>query len=102
MGSTPSTMRAYAEHKRSRKAPYMPKQTAKWYSIRKLTAIAAAAGGVAAAAEIFIYGDIGESYWEETVTARDFVKEIAALDADQITVRINTIGGSVPDGLAIY
>lgn len=75
---------------------------AKWYSIRRKTAIAAAALGVLAAAEIQIYGDIGESYWDETVNARDFVREISALEVDQITIRINSMGGSVPDGLAIY
>jgi len=75
------------------------KHNGKWYSIR---ARAAKSEGQPAAAEVFIYGDIGESYWTETVTAADFVKEIAALDVDQLTVRINSIGGSVPDGLAIY
>ena len=75
---------------------------AKWYSIRRKTALAAAATGAQAAAEILIYGDIGESYWEETVSAQSFLSEINALDVDQITVRINSIGGSVPDGLAIY
>lgn len=53
-------------------------------------------------AEVFIYGDIGESWWDETVSAKDFVKEIAALDVETLTVRINSVGGSVPDGLAIY
>lgn len=75
---------------------------AKWYSIRQKTVMAAAAMGALAAAEILIYGDIGESYWEETISAKNFVAEIAALDVTQITVRINSIGGSVPDGLAIY
>lgn len=54
------------------------------------------------AAEIFIYGDIGESWWDESIAASTFVKELAALDVDTITVRINSYGGSVPDGLAIY
>jgi len=53
-------------------------------------------------AEIYIYGDIGESWYGETVAAKDFVKELAALDADNITIRINSIGGSVTDGIAIY
>lgn len=73
-----------------------------WYAIRRRTAIAAAAVGVAAAAEIFIYGDIGESWYEETVSAAQFVKDLNALEVDAITVRINSIGGSVPDGLAIF
>lgn len=75
----------------------MPKP---WYSIRARRVNAAEQAPTAA--EVFIYGDIGESWWDETVTARDFVKEIAALDVEQLTVRINSVGGSVPDGLAIY
>jgi ATP-dependent protease ClpP protease subunit len=80
----------------------MSKPQNTWYAIRRRTALAAAALGVAAAAEIYIYGDIGESWWEETVSAASFVRELQAVDADQITVRINSIGGSVPDGLAIF
>lgn len=87
----------------------MSKQSTPWYSIRRHTGIAAAAaavlagaGAVSASAEILIYGDIGESWWEETVSARQFVADIAAFDVDAITVRINSIGGSVPDGIAIY
>lgn len=80
----------------------------KWYSIRRPLAVAAAAAAVAAgaatptSAEIWIYGDIGESWWDETVDAKSFVKELAALEADVINVRINSYGGSVSDGLAIY
>lgn len=70
-----------------------------FYSIR---AAAPRAEGQGATAEVFIYGDIGESWYEETCCAKDFCQEIAALDVDQLTVRINSIGGSVPDGLAIY
>lgn len=75
---------------------------AAWYAIRRKTAMAAAIVGVAAAAEIYIYGDIGESWWEDTVSAAQFVRELNELDVDAITVRINSIGGSVPDGLAIF
>jgi len=74
-----------------------------WYSIRQKTALAAAASGAPVAdAEIFIYGDIGESWWADTVTAAQFVKDIAAITAGAITIRINSFGGSVPDGVAIY
>ncbi|OEY66806.1 ClpP-like prohead protease/major capsid protein fusion protein [Marinobacter sp. X15-166B] len=54
------------------------------------------------AVEIFIYGDIGDSWDDESTTAATFVKDLAALDADAITLRINSPGGSVSDGLAIY
>jgi len=73
-----------------------------WYAIRQRTALASAAMGAQAASEILIYGDIGQSWWEDTVSATQFVKDIAAIDATHITVRINSIGGSVPDGIAIY
>ncbi len=71
----------------------------RWYSIRPRAAGAAAAAPVA---EIWIYADIGESWWEETVSAKTLCREIAALQVGQITVRINSYGGSVSDGIAIY
>lgn len=78
-------------------------QQPSWYSIRQKTPLASAAGGVATAeAEIFIYGDIGESWWDDTVSAAQFVKDIAAVTAQAITIRINSYGGSVPDGVAIF
>lgn len=66
-----------------------------WYSIT-------AKADVKAAAEIYIYGDIGESWWEESTSAADFVRELNALTNEEIVIRINSVGGSVPDGLAIY
>lgn len=54
-------------------------------------------------AEILIYGPIGEGFFfEETVSAREFVRDLADVDADRIVVRINSEGGSVPDGIAIH
>ena len=77
-----------------------PAEQAKWYTI---SAKAQPAGSVAASlAEILIYGDIGESWYGETIAAKDFVREVAALDVDQIRVRINSMGGSVTDGIAIF
>ena len=65
----------------------------KWYSIQ---------ARANRSAEVFIYGDIGESWDGETVAAKQFVKDMAALDADTLAVRINSVGGSVHDGLAIF
>ena len=82
-----------------------------WYAIRKHTAVNAAvlAAMVAAgatppksSAEILIYGEIGESWYSESVSAADFIREVNALEVDEITVRINSVGGSVPDGVAIH
>jgi len=56
----------------------------------------------ASAAEILIYAPIGNSWWDETVSAQNFIKELNALEATDITVRINSLGGSVVDGIAIY
>ncbi len=70
----------------------------KWYSIQAR----AAAADKPARAEVFIYGDIGESWFGDTVTAAEFVRDFSAIEADDITVRINSYGGSVSDGIAIY
>lgn len=51
-------------------------------------------------AEVFVYGDIGG--WFDGVTAEDFAKEVAGLDVDSITVQLNSGGGVVFDGVAIY
>ena len=53
-------------------------------------------------AEIMVYGDIGESWFGESVEATKFVKDLAEVDAEVITARINSYGGSVTDGIAIY
>jgi len=56
------------------------------------------------AVDLLIYGDIGESWWGESVTAQAVATQLNALDASvrTINVRINSYGGSVADGLAIY
>lgn len=53
-------------------------------------------------AEILIYGDIGGGWYDEGITGASIAKEIAAIDADTIDVRINSGGGLVFEGLAIY
>lgn len=69
-----------------------------WYSIKAR----AASVNALATAEVFIYGDIGFSWWDESIDAKTFIDQINALDVERITVRINSIGGSVPDGITIY
>ncbi|MDX8121582.1 Clp protease ClpP [Janthinobacterium sp. GMG2] len=75
-------------------------QAASWYTIRPSARAGAAAS--ASSAEILIYGDIGESWYGDTITASNFVRDVAALDVDHMTVRINSYGGSVTDGIAIH
>ena len=52
----------------------------------------------AESAELFIYDEIG--YWG--TTASEFAQQLAALDVKAITLRINSPGGEVFDGVAIY
>lgn len=62
-----------------------------WYSMQALAA--------PNAAEISIYDEIG--MWG--VTAKQFISDLKALgDVKDITVSINSLGGSVFDGLTIY
>jgi len=58
-----------------------------------------------AEASIFIYGDIVPEPWKwykSDVTSHDLVKEIEGLDVDVIHCYINSYGGEVAEGLAIY
>lgn len=55
------------------------------------------------AAEILIYEDIGEGFFTSGVTAAGFLRELRTLGSHQrLDIRINSNGGSVFDGLAIY
>ena len=54
-------------------------------------------------AELFIYGDITSYKWyEDDVCAYDLAKELNDLEGKNLTVRINSYGGEVAQGLAIY
>lgn len=71
--------------------PYNFRQTGKvgtWFSIKNLSN---------EATELYIYDEIS-SYG---VTAADFVAALNAVNASRITLRINSPGGDVFDGLAI-
>jgi ATP-dependent Clp endopeptidase proteolytic subunit ClpP len=50
------------------------------------------------AADVYIY-DVIDSYWG--VNASEFVRELAALDVENINLYVNSPGGSVFDGTAI-
>lgn len=65
-----------------------------WYSIKNATA---------SVAEIFIDDQIGEDYWTGGgVTSKQFVTDLAAVKAPEIHLHLNSPGGSVFDGVAIY
>jgi ATP-dependent Clp protease protease subunit len=53
--------------------------------------------------EFDIYDDIGESYWGDSVSAKDVRAALkASPDAKTIKLRVNSRGGDVFDGFAIY
>jgi len=55
------------------------------------------------AAEIYLYGAIGSSWFDEGITASQFAKDLKALGAvKSIDVRVNSPGGDVFEGRAIY
>lgn len=51
-------------------------------------------------AEVFVYGDIGG--WMDGIGADEFARELKSLKVTEITARINSGGGSVFEGQAIY
>lgn len=54
-------------------------------------------------ADIYIYGEIGESFWGESVSATDFKTELDGIgEVENLNIYINSPGGSVFDGLAIH
>lgn len=54
-------------------------------------------------ATLYIYGDITSIKWfENDVCVYDLAKEIGDLNGKTLTVRINSYGGEVAEGLAIY
>lgn len=78
-------------------------QPVQWYEIKAQARAEAKDGDAAKAhADIYIYGNIGDRWNEDGVIASRLVQEIAALDVDTIALRINSYGGSVTDGMAIY
>jgi len=50
--------------------------------------------------EIIIYDVIGDAW--DGITAKQFIKELNSIDADELLVRINSPGGLVYEGFAIY
>lgn len=53
-------------------------------------------------AEIWIYEQIGEDFWGDGVGAKQFTADLKALDATHIDLHLNSPGGAVFDGNAIY
>lgn len=54
------------------------------------------------AVDVMIYDRVGRDMWGDGVSAEDLVDELAGIKASTINVRINSFGGQVFEGLAIY
>lgn len=53
--------------------------------------------------EVYIYGEIGASWWDDDGTsAQSFADELKTIKSSKITLHLNSPGGKVFDGLAIY
>jgi len=52
--------------------------------------------------DITIYGDIGESWWSDSTSAVDIERTLKATSANLININLNSPGGDVFDGIAIY
>ena len=54
--------------------------------------------------EIYLYGTIGQDYWDEdATTAKDFCQQLSAFAPDdEVHIHVNSPGGSFHDGAAIY
>jgi HK97 family phage major capsid protein len=54
-------------------------------------------------AEIYLYDEIGSSFWGEGITSKQLADQLAAIDkVDSILLRINSPGGDVFEGAAMY
>lgn len=53
--------------------------------------------------EITIYSEIGDSFWSDSYSAKQFAEDLKKLgDVTSLDIRINSPGGSVFDGFAFY
>lgn len=68
-----------------------------WFNVRNVNA-------ENKSAELMISGKIGKSLWDDdTVAANDFIRTVNALgEVETIDILLNSPGGSVNDGIAIY
>jgi ATP-dependent protease ClpP protease subunit len=64
----------------------------KWYSIKAKSDIS----------EIWLYDEIGKDFFGDGVTAKEFLAELNAIKSPKIDMHINSPGGAVFDGAAIY
>lgn len=52
--------------------------------------------------EVWLYDEIGKDWFGDGITAKEFLRELKAIETDKIDLRINSPGGQVFEGAAIY
>lgn len=55
-----------------------------------------------APAEVHVFGPIGNTWDGEGVTAGKFIADFRAIEGDEVTLLVNSPGGSLFDGITIY
>jgi len=82
----------------------IPQASGPWWRLGPVAG-AASPPDAGTAAELVMFGDIGDDpLAPESISAQELVQALAELPEDTrgLTVRLNSYGGSVADGLAIY
>lgn len=51
--------------------------------------------------DVYLYGEIGDSWFGDSVSAADFVRELKGVKSERIRLHLHSPGGDVWDGLAI-
>lgn len=54
------------------------------------------------ATDIWIYDVIGDDWFDPSLTAKELCQTVATIDTDEIVLHLNSPGGSMSDGIAIY
>jgi ATP-dependent Clp endopeptidase proteolytic subunit ClpP len=75
-----------------------PKAKAAFYEVK--AAVAPAEGP--SYTDLYIYDIIGDDWWDPSLTAKELVQRINAIETDEIRLHLSSPGGSVSDGMAIY
>ena len=75
-----------------------PKAKSAFYEVKA----AVAPGNGPSYTDIYIYDVIGDDWWDPSLTAKELVQRINAIDSDEIRLHLSSPGGSLSDGMAIY
>ena len=70
-----------------------PREGAIWFEVKNLTETSA---------DVYIYDEIGEGMFGGGISAISVIDQLKALGSRELNVRINSPGGSVFEGVAIY